>query len=92
VPPALSPPPEAERAKRGTENTKPIQCAKKWLRSPVVLKAVTENGLVLMKQNTRFATFAVFAFLAGSSSAIPEQSNSPGPFSSMRLGVRRRFQ
>jgi hypothetical protein len=32
-----------------------------------------------MKRNTKFATFAVFAFLAGSSAAIPEQSNSTGP-------------
>src|SRR5215472_4864513 len=32
-----------------------------------------------MKRNTTFAAFAVFAFLAGSSTAIPEQSNSTGP-------------
>jgi hypothetical protein len=32
-----------------------------------------------MKRNTRFVTFAAFAFLAGSSAAIPEQSNSTGP-------------
>jgi hypothetical protein len=63
----------------GTENTKPIQSAKKWFGSPVVLKAVTKNGLVLMKRSTTFAAFAVFAFLAGSSTSIPEQSNSTGP-------------
>jgi hypothetical protein len=63
----------------GTENPKPIQSAKKWFGSPVVLKAVTKNGLVLMKRNTRFAAFAVFGFLAGSSVAIPEQSNGTGP-------------
>src|SRR5215470_19812924 len=34
---------------------------------------------VLMKRNTTFAAFAVSAFLAGSSSAIPEQNNSTGP-------------
>src|ERR1700730_12200953 len=32
-----------------------------------------------MKWNTAFAAFAVFAFLAGTSTAIPEQSNSTGP-------------
>jgi hypothetical protein len=32
-----------------------------------------------MKRNTTFAAFAVFAFLAGTSTAIPEQSNSTGP-------------
>jgi hypothetical protein len=32
-----------------------------------------------MKRNTTFAAFAVLAFLAGSSSAIPEQNNSTGP-------------
>jgi hypothetical protein len=32
-----------------------------------------------MKQNTTFAAFAVSAFLAGSSTAIPEQSNNTGP-------------
>ena len=32
-----------------------------------------------MKRNTTFAAFAVSAFLAGSSTAIPEQSNSAGP-------------
>ena len=32
-----------------------------------------------MKRNTTFAAFAVSAFLAGSSSAIPEQNNSTGP-------------
>ena len=32
-----------------------------------------------MKRNTTFAAFAVFAFLAGSSTATPEQSNSTGP-------------
>jgi len=32
-----------------------------------------------MKRNTTFAAFAVFAFLAGSSTAIPEQNNSTGP-------------
>jgi hypothetical protein len=32
-----------------------------------------------MNRNTVFAAFAVFAFLAGSSTAIPEQSNSTGP-------------
>ena len=38
-----------------------------------------QNRLVLMKRNTTFAAFAVLAFLAGSSSAIPEQNNSAGP-------------
>lgn len=32
-----------------------------------------------MKRNTTFAAFAVFAFLAGSSTAIPEPNNSTGP-------------
>ena len=32
-----------------------------------------------MKRNTTLAAFAVSAFLAGSSTAIPEQSNSAGP-------------
>jgi hypothetical protein len=32
-----------------------------------------------MKRNTTLAAFAVSAFLAGSSSAIPEQNNSTGP-------------
>ena len=32
-----------------------------------------------MKRNTTFAAFAVSAFLAGSSSAIPEQNNRTGP-------------
>jgi hypothetical protein len=32
-----------------------------------------------MKRNTTFAAFAVFAFLAGSSTALPEPSNSTGP-------------
>ena len=32
-----------------------------------------------MKRNTTFAAFAVFAFLAGSSTAISEQSNGTGP-------------
>jgi hypothetical protein len=32
-----------------------------------------------MKRNTTFAAFAVSAFLAGSSTAIPEQNNSTGP-------------
>jgi hypothetical protein len=32
-----------------------------------------------MKRNTTFAAFAVSAFLAGSSSTIPEQNNSTGP-------------
>jgi hypothetical protein len=32
-----------------------------------------------MKRNTTFAAFAVLAFLAGSSSAIPEHNNSTGP-------------
>ena len=32
-----------------------------------------------MKQNTTFAAFAVFAFLAGSSTALPEPNNSTGP-------------
>src|SRR5262249_30489983 len=32
-----------------------------------------------MKQNTTLAAFAVFAFLAGSSAAIPEPNNSRGP-------------
>jgi hypothetical protein len=32
-----------------------------------------------MKRNTTFAAFAVSAFLAGSSSAIPEPNNSTGP-------------
>ena len=32
-----------------------------------------------MKRNTTFAAFAVFAFLAGTSTAIPEQTNSTGP-------------
>jgi hypothetical protein len=32
-----------------------------------------------MKRNTTFAAVAVFAFLAGSSIAIPEQSNNTGP-------------
>jgi hypothetical protein len=32
-----------------------------------------------MKRNTTFAAFAVFAFLAGTSTAIPEQSNGTGP-------------
>jgi hypothetical protein len=32
-----------------------------------------------MKRSTTFAAIAVFAFLAGSSTAIPEQSNSTGP-------------
>jgi hypothetical protein len=32
-----------------------------------------------MKRSTTFAAFAVFAFLAGFSTAIPEQSNSTGP-------------
>jgi hypothetical protein len=32
-----------------------------------------------MKRSTTFAAFAVFAFLAGSSTSIPEQSNSTGP-------------
>ena len=32
-----------------------------------------------MKRNTTFAAFAVSAFLAGLSTAIPEQSNSTGP-------------
>src|SRR5215470_4068873 len=34
---------------------------------------------VLMKRNTTFAAFAVSAFLAGSSTAIPEPNNSTGP-------------
>src|SRR5262249_20159142 len=32
-----------------------------------------------MKRSTIVVAFAVFAFLAGSSTAIPEQSNSTGP-------------
>jgi hypothetical protein len=32
-----------------------------------------------MKLNTKFAAFAVFAFLAGSSTAIPQQGNGTGP-------------
>src|SRR5262245_28215273 len=32
-----------------------------------------------MKRNTTFAAFAMFALVAGSSTAIPEQSNSTGP-------------
>jgi len=32
-----------------------------------------------MKRNTTFGAFAVFAFLAGSSTALPEQRNSTGP-------------
>src|SRR6516162_3224277 len=49
--------------------------------SPAVLCYLKRlaNRLVLMKRNTTFAAFAVSAFLAGSSTAIPEQSNSAGP-------------
>jgi hypothetical protein len=37
------------------------------------------NGLVFMKRITAFVPFAVFVFLAGSSTAIAEQRNNTGP-------------
>ena len=43
------------------------------------LRIVTKRGLHLMERTTKFAAFAVFAFLVGSSSAIAEQSNGTAP-------------
>src|SRR5262249_57375667 len=53
----------------------------KPIKSAIVLLYLKRlaNPLVLMKRNTTFAAFAVFAFLSGSAPASPAHRHSTGP-------------